>query len=130
MSLGALLDAGADQGGALRGLCYGLAGVYALLSAWALFKLLQLWRAAAGRHAGSGRCCACCGGWSSQRTLHALVLGVGVGAWHLLWGGRAAAGLGGERPGDADVMTQLKATACDGCAIDAFDRPCTRSTRF
>jgi hypothetical protein len=83
MPLGAmLLQAGTDPGGALRGLCYGLAGVYALLSAWALYKLLQLWRAAAGRHAGSGRCCACCGGWSSQRTLHALVLGVGVGAWH------------------------------------------------
>ena len=67
--------AGIDETGALRALCYALAGVYGIQSVYALVKLVILWRASAGRHSG---CCGC--GWSSQKMLHALVLAVGLGA--------------------------------------------------
>ena len=61
----------------LHTLCYVLAGVYGALSLWSAYKLLQLWRASAGLGVGF---CRCCGAWSSQRTLHLLLLLVGVGA--------------------------------------------------
>jgi len=61
----------------LQTLCYVLVAVYGCLSAWSALKLLQLWRASAGLGVGRLRCC---GAWSSQRTLHLLLLFVGMGA--------------------------------------------------
>ena len=66
----------AGGAGALSGLCYALAGVYGLLCVWSLRKLVQLWRASVNVGDGCG-----CGAWSSQRTLHVLMLIVGLGAW-------------------------------------------------
>ena len=58
-------------------LCYVLAGIYGVLTCWALFKQVQLWRARVDLAVG---CCRCCGKWSSQRTLHLLLMLVGLGA--------------------------------------------------